>query len=154
MKEMKFSNINPFIRYAQFLTISSNRQYVDLAPYDCRLFFCRGGSGIISVDGQDYEMKLGSVLCWQAGVKYSLLLAPHSTHFDLMQVNFDYTQECCNLADPIGPSKWQHFNLNEIVEQVSFVGSGICFTQPTRRTDRQKLKAKKKAFFIKLFPTK
>ncbi len=121
MKEMQFSNINPFIRYAQFLTVTSNRQYVDLAPYDCRLFFCRGGAGVITVDGQNYEMKLGSVLCWQAGFRYSLQLSPHSTRLDLMQVNFDYTHDNCDLSDPIVPSRWQNFNDKEIVEQVYFL---------------------------------
>lgn len=38
MERIVFENINPFVRYAQFLTISSNRQYVNLAPYDYRLF--------------------------------------------------------------------------------------------------------------------
>lgn len=129
MQNMQFAAITPFIRYAQFLTITSNRQYVDLMPYDCRLFYCRGGSGIITVDGRDYEMKLGSVLCWQPGFRYSLLLSPHSTRLDLMQVNYDYTHNHVDLIDPIGPTKWNNFNSHDIVEQVTFTDLPI-FNQP------------------------
>ena len=72
MERIVFENINPFVRYAQFLTISSNRQYVNLAPYDYRLFFCYDGSGKIQVDGVIYDMKIGSFLLWPPGLHYRL----------------------------------------------------------------------------------
>lgn len=120
MDKIVFNDINPFVRYAQFLTITSNRQYVNIAPYDYRLFYCCGGSGQILVDGVAYEMKIGSLVCWPPGIRYSLLLSKNSKSLDLMQVNFDYTRNHSHLSDPIAPAKWRNFNPEKIVERVIF----------------------------------
>lgn len=120
MDKMIFEDINPFVRYAQFLTITSNRQYVNIAPYDYRLFFCCGGSGQIQVDGVVYEMKLGTFLFWPPGLRYSLLLNKSSKKLDLMQVNFDFTRNNSNLVDPIAPAKWRNFDPQKIIERVTF----------------------------------
>ncbi|MBO5231588.1 MAG: helix-turn-helix transcriptional regulator [Clostridia bacterium] len=120
MDKMIFEDINPFVRYAQFLTITSNRQYVNIAPYDYRLFFCCGGSGQIQVDGIVYEMKLGTFLFWPPGLRYSLLLNKSSKKLDLMQVNFDFTRNNSNLVDPIAPAKWRNFDPQKIIERVTF----------------------------------
>ena len=120
MDKMIFEDINPFVRYAQFLTITSNRQYVNIAPYDYRLFFCCGGSGQIQVDGVVYEMKLGTFLFWPPGLRYSLLLNKSSKKLDLMQVNFDFTRNNSNLVDPIAPAKWRNFDPKKIIERVTF----------------------------------
>ena len=120
MDKMIFEDINPFVRYAQFLTITSNRQYVNIAPYDYRLFFCCGGSGQIQVDGIVYEMKLGTFLFWPPELRYSLLLNKSSKKLDLMQVNFDFTRNNSNLVDPIAPAKWRNFDPQKIIERVTF----------------------------------
>lgn len=60
--KMKFEDIDPFVRYAQFVTVTSNRQYANIASYDYRMFFCCGGSGRIMVDNVTYEMKIGSLV--------------------------------------------------------------------------------------------
>lgn len=116
---MKFCDIDPFIRYAQFITITSSRQYTNIAPYDYRLFYCNGGSGIITVDGKTFEMKEGSLISWPPGFKYSLLPIENKS-LKLIQVNFDYTKNNRNLNKPIGPHKWRVFNSDNIVEKVSF----------------------------------
>ena len=120
MESMIFENINPFVRYAQFLTVTSNRQYVDLAPYDYRLFFCYDGSGRIQVDGVTYDMKSGTFLLWPPGLRYSLLLNKNSKSLDLMQVNFDFTRNNSNRAKPIPPAKWHNFDSAKIIEKVEF----------------------------------
>lgn len=120
MDKMIFEDINPFVRYAQFLTISSSRQYVNIAPYDYRLFFCYGGSGQVQVDGIMYEMKLGSFLLWPPGLRYSLLLNKNSKKLDLMQVNFDFTRNNSHISEPISPAKWRNFNPEKIIEKVIF----------------------------------
>ena len=120
MDKMIFEDINPFVRYAQFLTITSNRQYVNIAPYDYRLFFCCGGSGQIQVDGVVYEMKLGTFLFWPPGLRYSLLLNKSSKKLDLMQVNFDFTLNNSHISDPVAPAKWRNFDPKKIIEKVEF----------------------------------
>ena len=120
MEELVFEEINPFVRYAQFLTVTSSRQYVNIAPYDYRLFFCYGGAGQIQVDGIVYEMKPGNLLLWPPGLKYSLLLSKNSKKLELMQVNFDYTHNNAHSVDPIPPAKWRNFDVKNIVEIVTF----------------------------------
>lgn len=120
MDKMIFDDINPFVRYAQFLTITSSRQYANIAPYDYRLFYCCGGSGQIQVDGIIYEMKIGSLVCWPPGLRYSLLLPKGSKRLDLMQVNFDYTRNNAHIDDPVAPAKWRNFDPGKIVERVIF----------------------------------
>lgn len=120
MDKMLFEDINPFVRYAQFLTITSSRQYVNIAPYDYRLFFCYGGSGQIQVDSIMYEMKLGTMLFWPPGLCYSLLLNKNSKKLDLMQVNFDFTRNNSHICDPVAPAKWHNFDPNKIIERIIF----------------------------------
>ena len=120
MQELIFEEINPFVRYAQFLTVTSSRQYANIAPYDYRLFFCCGGSGQIQVDGIVYEMKPGNLLMWPPGLKYSLILTKNSKKLELMQVNFDFTHNHSHMIDPIPPAKWPNFNPEKIVESITF----------------------------------
>ena len=120
MDKMIFENINPFVRYAQFLTITSSRQYVNIAPYDYRMFFCYGGSGQVQVDGIIYEMKLGSFFLLPPGLRYSLLLNKNSKKLDLMQVNFDFTLNNSHISDPVAPAKWRNFDPKKIIEKVEF----------------------------------
>lgn len=118
--KMKFEDIDPFVRYAQFLTVTSNRQYTNIASYDYRLFFCCGGSGRIMVDNVTYEMKIGSLVIWPPGIRYSLLLGRNSQSVDLMGVNFDYTRNFKDHSNPIPPAKWRNFDPDLIVERIVF----------------------------------
>lgn len=118
--KMSFEQICPFVRYAQFLTVSSNKQYVNLVSYDYRLFYCRDGSGLISVDGVLYEMSEGTLMIWPPGHRYSLLVGKNSTSLELMGVSFDYTRNCENKSVPIPPAKWRNYDPTQVVEIVEF----------------------------------
>ena len=120
MEKMKFENIDPFVRYAQFLTITSNRQYTDIASYDYRLFYCSAGTGQIMVDGEYYDVKTGSLMLWPPGIRYSLLLSKTSKQVSFMGVSFDFTRNFSNMATPIPPDKFFSFNPKQIVERVYF----------------------------------
>ncbi|MBQ3088519.1 MAG: helix-turn-helix domain-containing protein [Clostridia bacterium] len=120
MEKIVFEDINPFVRYAQFLTITSSRQYANIAPYDYRLFFCHGGSGHIQVDGVVYEIKPGAFLFWPPGLRYSLLLNKNSEKLELMQVNFDFTRNNSDISTPVPPAKWRNFDPEKIIERVTF----------------------------------
>lgn len=120
MLNLNFEQINPFVRYAQFLKITSNKQYINIASYDYRYFFCYGGHGEIVVDGVSYEMKIGSAILWRPGVKYSLQLVSGSDCLELMGVNFDFTQNKKTLNTPIAPEKCRSFKNSKIIEEVNF----------------------------------
>ncbi len=120
MKKLNFENIDPFVRYAQFLKITSNRQYVNTAAYDYRLFFCSGGSGKIIVDGISYEMKIGSLVMWPPGFRYSLLPGKGYSSLELIGISFDYTGENRHKERPIPPDKWRNFDPTRIVELIHF----------------------------------
>ncbi len=116
---MIFENIEPFVRYAQFLNITSNKQYVNVTAYDYRLFYCSGGSGTIEVNGVPYKMKIGSLVMWPPGFEYSLL-PDGNLNLKLIGVSFDYTGANCEKKKPIPPTKSLNFNPNKIIEIVHF----------------------------------
>lgn len=125
MIKLEYNNINPFIRFAQFLTISSNKQYTNIASYDYRFFFCYGGKGKILVNDISYDMQTGSAILWKPGIKYSLQLADGNSKMLLMGVNFDFTQNNCHKKTPIPPEKWRKFNPKNIIECVDFSNSSF-----------------------------
>ena len=47
-------------------------------------------------------------------------LANGSDHVDLIGVNFDYTQNHADLAEPIPPAKWRNFDASQIIEKIEF----------------------------------
>lgn len=115
---MKFCDMKPFIRYAQCLEVKAGRRaFLSLTAYDNRLFYCKSGSGEITVDGQVYDIRKGSLIFWRAGSDYSLYT---DSDMVLLGCNFDFTLEHAFLSAPIPPSKSSEFNRKSIVETVHF----------------------------------
>lgn len=137
---LTFTQIEPYVRYAQFITITSNRQYVNTASYDYRFFYCSGGSGEIIVQGVSYPMKEGSALLWAPGLCYSLQLTKNSSRMDLVGANFDYTQNYAHLNTPISPAKWRNFKPENILQTVTFSDHKI-LNQPIYVADLQTLRS-------------
>ena len=113
-----FSEIKPFIRYAQRLVVTELSAFKNLTAYDNRFFYCGGGSGVITVDGEAYPMKKGCIIIWRSGHTYSLESAEGSEML-LLGFNFDYTAKNSCLSAPIPPAG-ADFNPSAVLEQVSF----------------------------------
>ncbi len=117
-KSLSFSDIKPFIRYAQRVTVTDESSLGSLRAYDNRFFFCVGGSGYIDVEGCRYTMHRGCVLLWQAGKKYDIV-CDRDKELSLLGIDFDYTQKNRLLSTPL-PSGGNDFDKKSILESVTF----------------------------------
>ncbi len=118
-----FSEIRPFIRYAQRLEVTEGSGFRNLAAYDNRFFYCTAGSGVITVNGKDHPMKKGHIIIWRAGLRYTLA-ADEGETLTLLGFNFDYTAKNSCLAAPIPPGG-ADFESSAVLERVTFSDADI-----------------------------
>ncbi len=98
---MLFFEINPFVRYARYLTVHGDASYQEVVPLDARLFYAVDGYGKIVADGVEYEMNPSALLLIGSGVPYHILSPKQTVRY--VAVNFDYTQESRHYALPVNP---------------------------------------------------
>lgn len=115
---MLFSDIHPFIRYARYLYLDKNSQYVLTIPYDARLFFCYSGNSFIQVKDTVYHMESGCILIIPAGINYLLCTPEHITTY--IALNFDYTSDHTAQKQPIPPAPAFLYNPSQRLEYVQF----------------------------------
>lgn len=116
-KEMKLTDIKPFVRYAQIIPIYDPPMFADTRAYDNRLFYINDGSGIIFIDDDEYKVQKGDFIMWKSGLKYSLTSKDGS--MELLGINFDFDFSHSDLEMPIPPEK-DAFKSGEIIETVFF----------------------------------
>ncbi len=115
---LMFCQIHPFIRYAQNLTVTEWSPFKNITAYDNRFFYCTGGSGTITVEGEQYAMKKGCVIMWRSGMRYTLD-CEKGGNLQMLGLSFDFTQKNSCLTAPIPPG-WSDFEPSAILEHISF----------------------------------
>lgn len=118
---MLFSEIHPFVRYVQRLTITPETypSFSNVCPYDCRIFYVSEGRGQLCIDREVYQLSRGQAMLWMAGVNYHI----RSDEFNpliLLGANFDYTQALSDLTVPIPPDPIFIFDPKRRWEYVEF----------------------------------
>lgn len=125
---MKFSEVKPFIRYAQRLTVTENSRENAVVARDCRLFFCTEGEGELCLSGALYKMQKGALVIIPAGREYTVLAPKRNTtgadvNADVfvryIAVNYDYGQTMAHLKYPIPPVQAKYFKPSHIIEGAS-----------------------------------
>lgn len=111
---MTVSEINPHVRFA-----SDAKQHVP-AVYsracDCRLIYLREGRFLFECEGTEYEITAGTLLIWQAGMRYRL---DCESEIDAVILNFDFTQHFTEISQ-IRPFRDADFAEERILERVEF----------------------------------
>ncbi len=115
---MKFTEIQPFVRYVHYLPLDKKADYGETAPYDNRLFFCCRGLGEITADGKPYTMRPGTVLIIPSGTPYHIKAPDNEITY--MAVNFDYFYDHADLYNPIPPASVLAYNPTMRLEQIHF----------------------------------
>ncbi len=87
MQEMRFADIQPFVRYAGQMRIAKRRATV--CAYDHRLLYVQAGSGRITVNGEPFSLSHGACLYFPAGCAYCI--EPQDEELLLLLVNFDFS---------------------------------------------------------------
>lgn len=94
---MLFSDITPFIRFAEIIHYESGGDPVYVR--DCRIFYILAGEASICIDQQEYPMRPHTVFYCCSGKTYTI----SSPGIDLICVNFDLTQEHRHAEQPYSP---------------------------------------------------
>ena len=127
-KTLCFSQIRPFIRYAQKIIISPSLIYQRMMAYDNRFFYVLDGVGNIRVGDAVYPMTKGSLLLWRSGIVYDLL-CDEGQSMELIGFNFDFTQDNNAQAVAIPPAKEAHFRPQDVLDSRMFEDA-ILFNEP------------------------
>ena len=96
---MHFKDIKPFARFVRRLEIDPLTALPEYIPLDARIFYVLSGEGHIRVNENEYTLPVGGLMYINAGIKYRLM--PCKAVY--LAVNFDFTQENCNVEIPIPP---------------------------------------------------
>lgn len=119
---MKLENITPFVRFVR--TEEKIPPGNDLVALDNRLFYCIGGEGIISIDGNEILIKKGSLVYWKSGIPYRYV----TRSAKLIGCNFDFTYESGDQSIPIPPSRAGLFSEKDMFEHIQFEDEEILNT--------------------------
>lgn len=115
---MLFADIEPFVRFARYISLTNKIKYEPVTPYDARLFFTKEGSGFIEVMGQKFEMKQGSALVINSAVPYHIK-TPKS-HVVYLAFNFDYSKSAKDISIPVVPARRNSFDEKKLTEHIEF----------------------------------
>ncbi len=112
---MLLSSINPFIRFAQTVTVAGiNTQTVS---YDSRLFYVCSGFGTLLISDKEYSIKPETLLIWRNGTPYRFII---NDSLKLISINFDFTQLNTQKKDSISPVSQEEFNPDKLLERIYF----------------------------------
>jgi len=111
--------IFPFVRYVHYIElVPAFTTHLQVAN-DHRIFYCVKGDYQISVDDTVYVMEESSLLFVPAGTPYHL--HPPKKNVLLIGINFDFTQEHCDLTIPIAPTTDLNSSVKEnLLEDIHF----------------------------------
>lgn len=115
--ELSFKETKPFIRFARNLTFSHNSENYPSIPYDARLFYTLNGEGTIETENKKYEMKKGTVIIINSGIKYCFVQKKEVSY---AAFNFDYTCEHSDIETPVPPAFSEHQFNGKLIEHAVF----------------------------------
>ncbi len=111
------NDLRPFLRYARRLSADMKKFPFPVCGYDCRLFYCTGGRGKMTIDGESHEVKQGVLIYIKAGIPYHYL-PDESDPMRLLAFNFDLTFEASERAVPVPPDGTEDFDRSRLIEDV------------------------------------
>lgn len=98
---MRFSDINPYVRYARILELTPQSHFSTVVAPDSRLLYTASGNGSILVRDHRYIMSENSLIIIGAGIDYKIEAPDPSVVY--YAFNFDYTRSASHLSVPIQP---------------------------------------------------
>ncbi|MBQ7661468.1 MAG: helix-turn-helix domain-containing protein [Clostridia bacterium] len=89
MKKMLFTEISPFVRYANILYLRRGFAVSGVHAYDTRLVYFMSGRARVRLGDRSFEAGRGALFLWPSDVKYSIVCGADD-EAKVMMVNFDY----------------------------------------------------------------
>lgn len=115
---VKLKELHPFLRYARKLSADMKKFPFPVCGYDCRLFYCTGGKGKMTIDGDTHEVRQGVLIYIKAGLPYHYL-PDADDPMRLLAFNFDLVFKASDNSIPIPPDSLENFEKSNIIEDVS-----------------------------------
>ncbi len=115
---MLFKDVNPFVRYARYMSSQNGVRYAPSVSCDARFFYALNGVSHIVADDVRFEMHSGSALIVNSGVEYRI--EPVADDVNYIVLNFDFTRQFEDFKAPIPPFQPHLFNQEQILEKISF----------------------------------
>lgn len=115
---MKFSEIQPYVRYAHYLPVDKISNYGQSIPYDNRFFYMHKGEGEIETEQGTFYVSEGDVVIIPSGMMYRLCIPEKKAVY--IALNFDYSQEHTGENIPIPPATPETYNPTLKLEDVEF----------------------------------
>lgn len=117
-----FTEIHPYVRYAQRLAVTPETNFKGQRAYDNRLFYLEDGHGTVWLDGTEYNLEKGDIMLWRSGLLYDL--DGEKGEFTLLGLNFDFLWDKNGLSMPIPPGK-ADFEPSGVLEHIDFCGTDV-----------------------------
>lgn len=114
---MRLNDIEPFVRQAVITKLRAGLYTgKKIKTRDCRLFYILHGSGVIIIEGKQYNIKAGSVILFQTGTKYVWQISD----MRYIAINFDYTQEHSHIKRTFSPVSAESFPDENFSKKIEF----------------------------------
>ncbi|MDF2936856.1 MAG: transcriptional regulator, AraC family [Paenibacillaceae bacterium] len=125
---VSFSEIAPFVRYVQYITLDPaiSGQYKKL--YDHRLTYICGGCGEIQIGDQAYPCQKGDLFYWGPDILYAVHRKAENP-LTVINIHFDFTQSHRQKKFMPPASFLPHFQAELITEQVELEDAPL-FNKP------------------------
>lgn len=117
---MRFSEIQPSIRFVQHLNVNPERHFPMCVGLDARFFYTMQGYGKIKAGSTEYEMREHSLLIINSGVPYHILSDVSEARY--LQINFDFTKNAL-IHSPVLPVPVEKFEVAMLLDPVTFEDS-------------------------------
>lgn len=120
---MKFGEINPYIRFAEYMYIK--RKPARFNVFDCRIFYIVSGEAEITIENNKYILKESDVFYCAGGMVYTIGC---NTGCELLCLNFDLTNDRSNITEsraPLksDPKKPPRYKVENNIEDCDFLNS-------------------------------
>ena len=115
---MLFSDLHPFVRFAQILSLNEKSVFEEVVALDARLFFVESGAIKIFSEGKEYHLEKEDLFLINSGIPYKI--CPMEGDCTLLQINFDYNCKADLHIVPLLPVKKEAFQRDFLINPVAF----------------------------------
>lgn len=114
---VKLKELHPFLRYARKLSADMKKFPFPVCGYDCRLFYCTGGKGKMTIEGETHEIRQGVLIYIKAGLPYHYL-PDKKDPMRFIAFNFDLVFSAEERSVPMPPRSAEIFQKSDLIADV------------------------------------
>ena len=107
---MNLPLLNPFLRYARYYP-KFEVQKTPIICYDCRIFYLKTGSGILSIDKKDYEITADTFIFLPMGTRYRFFFGED---VEMLFITLDLTGDFSHNKKPISFTTDESFDKSKV----------------------------------------